>query len=566
MTTSDTKTSRLDNNDFLFPARYIGGYTWLDEYDLNTDAIGQGITLALDATDQSKFDTFLEIIDANTGKVLADNDDEGGISTNSLIAPGQPSQSGDIFDISTIPDSLTIDGTTKYKVRVFSVDSVTDLLSTYPYTLQASVPNGNVSLVPRGSNFSSPLTGSTVALTGKLDVNKDFTFPGIGGNTLADEFLVSTSLDNEPLKISLSSTTIGFDPFVAVISPKNPEIFVSDNNSGGGLNSQLTVPRAGIDYRIRVSSNTTFPNSTASAADYSLQVSVAQGSVTLTPRSGETLQLGRSGGKVPDGSTLPDISNGGTSPQIFGTPVDIATPTINAPGPGNPTGQSANTVTGLFYNLSDSKDDILLFSLPSTATGKQILALSGSDNIIGTSGADTVNGMQGADTIDGGAGNDSLSGGKESDSLEGGAGDDDILGNNDNDTLTGGEGNDTIRGGKEKDSLTGGGGDDFLYGDRHQDFLTGGHGNDTFVLAGGQIAALSLTDADVITDFKTGDKIGLTDGNTFGGLSFENVSLTLTGQPAVNSIAIKVKADSSYLGIVQGVAKSTLTTNAFVIL
>ncbi|MEG3931351.1 calcium-binding protein, partial [Microcoleus sp. T2B6] len=256
----------------------------------------------------------------------------------------------------------------------------------------------------------------------------------------------------------------------------------------------------------------------------------------------------------------------GTSPQIFGTPVDIATPTINAPGSGNPTGQSANTVTGLFYNLSDSNDDILLFSLPSTATGKQILALSGSDKITGTSGADTVNGMQGADTIDGGAGNDCLSGGKESDSLEGGAGNDQILGNNDNDTLTGGEGNDTIRGGKEKDSLTGGAGDDFLYGDRHQDFLTGGDGNDTFVLGGGQIAATSLTDADVITDFKTGDKIGLTDGNTFGGLSFENVSLTLTGQPAVNSIAIKVKADSSYLGIVQGVAQSALTANAFVIL
>jgi hypothetical protein len=212
MANTDKKTGQLDNNDFLLPAMYIGGYTWLDEYDLNTDAIGQGITLALDATDQSKFDTFLEIIDANTGKVLADNDDAGGISTNSLIAPGMYPGGGDVFDNSTIPDSLTIDGTTKYKVRVFSIDSVTDLLSTYPYTLQASVPNGNVSLVPRGSNFSSPLTGRTVALTGKLEVNKDFTFPGIGGNTLADEFLVSTALDNEPLKISLSSTTVGFDP------------------------------------------------------------------------------------------------------------------------------------------------------------------------------------------------------------------------------------------------------------------------------------------------------------------------------------------------------------------
>ncbi|MEG5049390.1 calcium-binding protein, partial [Microcoleus sp. B13-B6] len=284
-----------------------------------------------------------------------------------------------------------------------------------------------------------------------------------------------------------------------------------------------------------------------------------------TGTSTANLNTGTSTANLNTGTSTANL-NTGTSPQIFGTPVDIATPTINAPGSGNPTGQSANTVTGLFYNLSDSNDDILLFSLPSTATGKQILALSGSDKITGTSGADTVNGMQGADTIDGGAGNDCLSGGKESDSLEGGAGNDQILGNNDNDTLTGGEGNDTIRGGKEKDSLTGGAGDDFLYGDRHQDFLTGGDGNDTFVLGGGQIAATSLTDADVITDFKTGDKIGLTDGNTFGGLSFENVSLTLTGQPAVNSIAIKVKADSSYLGIVQGVAQSALTANAFVIL
>ena len=270
-------------------------------------------------------------------------------------------------------------------------------------------------------------------------------------------------------------------------------------------------------------------------------------------------------GNLTTGTSTGNLTTGTSTQSIF-TPVLIVTPAISTPGaPGNPTGQPANTVSNGFYNLSDDNDNILLFSLPPVAAGKPIFALSGSDNITGTSGADTINGMQGADRIDGGAGNDSLSGGKESDSLDGGAGDDGIFGGNDNDILTGGEGNDTIRGGKDKDSLIGGNGDDLLYGDRNQDFLTGGSGNDTFVLAGGLVVATSLTDADVIIDFTAGDKIGLTDGNTFASLTFEDVSLNVNARLAdINSTAIKV--GSSYLGIVQGVAKADLTANVFVLI
>jgi Ca2+-binding RTX toxin-like protein len=249
------------------------------------------------------------------------------------------------------------------------------------------------------------------------------------------------------------------------------------------------------------------------------------------------------------------------TPTPLGTPVSIVAPAINAPAPGNPTGQPANTVNGQFYNLSDSNDNISLSSLPPAAAGKQILALSGSDNITGTSGIDNINGMQGADTIDGGVGNDILSGGKESDEIEGGTGDDQIFGNNENDTLTGGDGNDNIRGGKENDVLSGGNGDDLLGGDRGQDILTGNGGRDTFILAGGQAAAARLADADVIVDFN-GDRIGLTDGNTFASLTFEAVSLTLNGGSPVSATAIKL--GTNYLGIVQGVAQSQLTANVFV--
>ena len=250
------------------------------------------------------------------------------------------------------------------------------------------------------------------------------------------------------------------------------------------------------------------------------------------------------------------------TPTPGGTPVAIAAPAINSSGPGTPTGQPANTVSNGFYNLSDNNDNILLSSLPPADARKPIFALSGNDNITGTSGSDIINGMQGADTIDGGAGNDCLPGGKGSDQIDGGVGDDVILGNNDNDTLTGGDGNDIMTGGKENDVLIGGNGDDRLSGDRGQDILTGGGGSDTFILTGGAATAATLAEADVITDFTVGDKIGLTGGSVFASLTLESVSLNLNGGAAVSATAIKL--GTNYLGIVQGVAQSELTASVFV--
>ncbi|WP_373534286.1 CAP domain-containing protein [Microcoleus sp.] len=240
------------------------------------------------------------------------------------------------------------------------------------------------------------------------------------------------------------------------------------------------------------------------------------------------------------------------------TLVVINSPIPNATGEGRPTAGPKNTASDGNYFLSDNADT----QIPANAAGLPIFALSGKDNLTGGEGVDNINGMQGADTINGAGGNDSLWGGKDSDSIDGGAGNDFISGNNDNDRLIGSDGNDTIRGGKEDDILIGGNGSDLLAGDRGQDILTGGAGDDTFILAGGLSASASLIGADVIADFAIGDKIGLTDGIGFANLTFEAVSLQLDGGASVASTAIK--SGSNYLGIVQGVSQSQLTSSVFV--
>jgi Ca2+-binding RTX toxin-like protein len=150
-----------------------------------------------------------------------------------------------------------------------------------------------------------------------------------------------------------------------------------------------------------------------------------------------------------------------------------------------------------------------------------------------------------------------LFGGKGSDQLSGGNGNDFLSGNNDNDTLTGGDGNDTLRGGKENDVLIGGNGDDELWGDQGFDVLTGGAGNDTFVL---QYTATNPSQADVITDFTSDDKIKLI-GVNFSQLTFESVNVILDGVTPIAATAIK--SGNDYLGLVYNVNPTALNSSSF---
>jgi len=169
----------------------------------------------------------------------------------------------------------------------------------------------------------------------------------------------------------------------------------------------------------------------------------------------------------------------------------------------------------------------------------------------------TYFGNQGEDTLLGEGGNDELIGGKGSDSLAGGIGNDFLSGNNDNDILLGGDGDDTLRGGKQDDILSGGAGDDVLNGDSGFDILTGGAGNDRFVL---QDPVTELSQADLITDFTSDDKIQLID-ITFSQLTLESVSVIFDGATPVASTAIK--SGNDYLGVVYNVKPTALNSSSF---
>ena len=165
----------------------------------------------------------------------------------------------------------------------------------------------------------------------------------------------------------------------------------------------------------------------------------------------------------------------------------------------------------------------VIFTPSTNFTGNASFDYSISDGLGGTSSANvsvavggTQIGGRGNDTLTGTAGNDSLNGRRGNDSLIGNAGDDTLIGGNGTDTLRGGLGNDT---------------------------LTGGNGSDVFVFA-------ALEGTDTITDFNLErDKIGLTEGLTFGNLSFSENQILM---------------GSEVLAVLTGVNTNTLTASNFV--
>jgi Ca2+-binding RTX toxin-like protein len=160
----------------------------------------------------------------------------------------------------------------------------------------------------------------------------------------------------------------------------------------------------------------------------------------------------------------------------------------------------------------------------------QIYGNGGDDQLSGGSGDDELDGGDGADVLDGGDGVDLLMGGSGADQLSGGPGGDMVFGDDGDDWLIGGDGVDQLHGGLDNDRMDGGADDDRLFGNSGDDILNGDGGNDTLfgsvgkdVLRGG-IGSDTLSggmgkdrfvfdavgpDVDVITDFESGDILGI---------------------------------------------------------
>ncbi|WP_445247708.1 beta strand repeat-containing protein [Microcoleus sp. OTE_8_concoct_300] len=183
----------------------------------------------------------------------------------------------------------------------------------------------------------------------------------------------------------------------------------------------------------------------------------------------------------------------------------------------------------------------VIFTPSTNFTGNASFNYSISDGFGGTSSA-LVSVAVGGTQI-GGSGNDTLTGTEGNDILIGGRGNDSLIGNAGNDTLIGGNGKDFLVGSAGNDLLDGGNGDDTLTGGPGTDTLTDGNGQDIFVFASGE-------GIDTITDFNLGtDKIGLTEGLTFGNLSFSGNEILM---------------GSDVLAVLTGVNTNTMTASNFV--
>lgn len=217
-------------------------------------------------------------------------------------------------------------------------------------------------------------------------------------------------------------------------------------------------------------------------------------------------------------------------------------------------------------------------SLFGSLSADAIVALTGDDIAFGSDGDDLIFGNAGNDALAGNQGNDTLNSGRDNDVILGGQGDDiaqgddgndwvfgnlgvdTLFGNLGDDTLFGGQGNDVIFAGQGNDVVAGDLGNDVISGDRGTDTLSGGAGNDIFVVTKGG-GGPTLADADVILDFRDGDRLGIAPG-----LSLAQINIQFV--PGSNNLGDAIVRDLSdntgnYLAIVKNVSSTQITANTF---
>ncbi|NES92093.1 hypothetical protein [Okeania sp. SIO2B9] len=160
-----------------------------------------------------------------------------------MIQQGQPTNGGG-YDNSAIPNELFIQGGRDYKIRVTSFGTLNQPGS-YPYFLQVSVPQGDIDVTPRGSDFNGEVqTGSVININGELNED-DFTFPSPSnsGNTLVDEYRLEFQVPGQLVNVAASTNDSGFDPYLEVINAQTSTVVDFDNNNGGGVNPLLNLPK-----------------------------------------------------------------------------------------------------------------------------------------------------------------------------------------------------------------------------------------------------------------------------------------------------------------------------------
>ncbi|MEM9818569.1 MAG: S8 family peptidase, partial [Cyanobacteria bacterium P01_D01_bin.6] len=174
---------------------------------------GQQVQVNLDSFE---FDTYLQLINADTGQVIG-FDDDSGWGFNSQL-------------------TFTAEADIDYILRATSYGAQ----ATGDYTLTTSVG----SALP-----ATPILDNQV-ITGTLDAS-DPDNPTRAGR-FRDDYLLTDVFAGDQVQVSLEG---GFDTYLQLVNADTGEIIDSDDDGGWGLDSQLTFTAAAdVDYILRATS------------------------------------------------------------------------------------------------------------------------------------------------------------------------------------------------------------------------------------------------------------------------------------------------------------------------
>ena len=203
--------TRADGNNPLRNGRFA------DDYQLSGVRSGERVQIDLTS---GQFDTYLQVVDRRTGRLIFQNDDRG-FSTNSQLT----------IDVSSGAD---------YLVRVTSYGTG----ATGRYTLATS---GN------GISLTS-ISGNQIR-SGYLTPEMGLSLRGDGLNpwrvgSYADDYALTGVSGGQQVRINLDSSR--FDPYLQVLNRRTGEVIASNDDGGPGTNSQLTfTAQSGVNYLLR---------------------------------------------------------------------------------------------------------------------------------------------------------------------------------------------------------------------------------------------------------------------------------------------------------------------------
>ncbi|MBD2463962.1 pre-peptidase C-terminal domain-containing protein [Oscillatoria sp. FACHB-1407] len=195
--------SNTDSNNPLLTGRFF------DDYRLTGATVGQEIRIDL----ESSFDNYLQLVNADTGQLIAFDDDTSEVNTNAQL----------IF---------TVAAGTNYLIRATS------------FTVGAT---GNYTLRTRPNIDAIAVNQS---ITSSLDVFDPSN--SLRSGSYAEDYLLTGVTAGQPVRVNLDAD---FDTYLQLVNAATGALIDYNDDANGTFDSELTfTAQAGIQYILRASS------------------------------------------------------------------------------------------------------------------------------------------------------------------------------------------------------------------------------------------------------------------------------------------------------------------------